>query len=202
MKIKNPFYTHTFNEIYQDFPSFQSDYTTTYAYGLQEDKIDSSHLSLLYSLITARHGYDRVATKPFIGFEATHEEMLQASDNQFKREFWATVCMYGALWQRKHEIQINLRELSDAEIYGGAKQIINTANNPSTDPATTDVEELQFIDNQTTTNYQKSKMEGLNILWDSLHSNPTEDFLKKFDKLFKPMINTWYNYSGYEEDDA
>lgn len=198
----NIFYTHSFNEIFDTELTFKSAYDTYMQSFLTTDKLDDGYVSILFNLMQARHGYDRVSTKPFIGFDKTTEEILEASDAQFKREFFAICAMYGKTWEKKYYIQSQLRNLTPEEIFGGAKQIINTANNPSTTPSTDDIDELEYVDNQTTTNYVKSKMEGYNILWDSLHSNPTEDFLRKFDKLFKPIINPWYNYSGDEEDEG
>ena len=115
---------------------------------------------------------------------------------------------YGPTWEQKLKIQAKLRSLGlddTSEIYKGSKAIYNHAYNPETQPKTTDLDELEFINDQNTTNYKKSKLEGLAILADLLRDDVSSQYIDKFRKLFKqfvaPMPALVYVTEGDEEDD-
>lgn len=193
--IKNRTFTLTFEDVYPSYESFSSDYASA-AYKPFEtgDMLDSNHLGWLYQLLLARHGTDRIASVQNAKSIADDDDPIIAT--QFKRRFWAIVGIYGGTWQRKHKIQLSMRSLSDDDVTKGAKQFSNTANNPSQSPDTDYTEGglvMKYIDAQGVTIHQKAKMEGLNVLWESLHDDVTEYFLKRFDKLFKVAIDPWYN---------
>ena len=93
--------------------------------------------------------------------------------------------------QLKLKIQEKLRSLgldSNSEIYKGSRAIYNHAFNPETTPKTGDIDELDYINEQNTTGYKKSVLEGLALLMDSLKNDVTDDYVNKFRKLFKIVV--------------
>ena len=88
-------------------------------------------------------------------------------------------------------IQEKVRELSledNSDIYKGSKAIYNHAFNPETTPKTGDMEELDFINDQNTTHYKKSKLEGLATLAEVLRDDVTATYIDKFRKMFNPFV--------------
>lgn len=79
------------------------------------------------------------------------------------------------------QIQANIRQLQEQDLVQGSKAIYNQASNPRQVPTT---EELAFINNQNTTNYKKSVLEGYSDLLMLLKEDITEDFLRRFRDLF------------------
>ena len=88
----------------------------------------------------------------------------------------------------------------------GTKAIYNTANNPGTEPSTGSLEELPYINSQNTTGYKKSKMDAYANLLALLDTDVTEDFIKKFGKLFitilEPREPLWYGTEIGEDNDG
>lgn len=103
---------------------------------------------------------------------------------------------YGPTWAKRLEIQDKLRDLTEEELITGGRAIYNHATNPSSLPSTSALEELDYIDNQSTTNYKKSKIEGYSLLIGLLETDVTEQFIRKFRKLFiaivEPELPLWY----------
>ena len=76
-------------------------------------------------------------------------------------------------------------DIKSEDFLKGAKAIYNKALNPETNPSTNDLTELTYINEQTTTNYKKSKMDALTQLWNLIATDVTESFLERFAPLFK-----------------
>ena len=169
-----------FTDIYPNFQSFKSDYmgNDNFINGIPK-LIKDENLETLYYLLYAKHANSIVANY---------------DTNQFKYGLFSTIWQYGPTWQKRLEIQAKLRELSlddDSDIYKGSKAIYNSADNPSNSPSTASLEELNYINHQNTTQYKKSKLDGLALLNDLIETDVTRAFLDKFKKLFRVVI-----YSG------
>lgn len=130
-------------------------------------KIDSART--LYALLYARYGNSHVA---------------YSDENQFTYGVASTVFMYGPTWEKRLEIQKELRSLSVEELQKGTKDIFNTALNPGTVPTTATLEELPGINSQNTTNRKKSKAEAYAMLMSLLETDVSKDFIDKFARLF------------------
>lgn len=114
--------------------------------------------------------------------------IIASSDiNRFKIKFWSIIYQYGPMWAKKMDIQDKVRALSEEEITVGSKVVHNTAMNPSNDPSETDGI-LSYINQQNTSKYQKSKLEGYQILWSTIISDPTKEFVDKFQSLFLQVL--------------
>ena len=111
--------------------------------------------------------------------------------NIFAYRVFQTVFQYAPAWEKRLEIQEKLRELSleaGSELFQGGKAIYNHASHDGSAPTTQTLTELSFVDSQNTTNYKKSKVEGLAILNDLLEDDVTEELLGRFTKLFSKWL--------------
>lgn len=186
----------TFSELWETSDSFIQAYKEvgfpqTFEGGTY---VSDEDLRLIWLLLIGRFADSTI--KPF----NTH--------GAFKVRFMSRVWQHAPAWKKNLDIQNKLRSLSlddSSEIYKGSSAIYNSAMNPSTTPGTDTNEELNFINNQNVTKHKKSKLEGLAILSDLLKNDVTEQFLRRFDDLFKTIIYTGkeylyatYNQEGYE----
>lgn len=140
------------------------------------NSISNENLEIIFYLLYARYGNSHIA---------------YSDETQFKYALFSTIFMYGPSWSKRLEIQEALRNLSledGSEIYRGGKAIYNHSYNPSTAPNTDTLEELLTINDQNTTNYKKSKIDGLAALTDLLETDITEEFIGKFKKLFIKVL--------------
>ena len=172
--------TKKFTDIYDSATDFATDYSTINLGGIT----DSSLVTKLYYLLYAKYG---------------NSFITNLDETQFKYKLFSTIFEYGPTWEKRLDIQSKLRSISDADLLVGAKAIYNHALNPETTPSTSDLTEVNYINEQNTTNYKKSKMDAYTQLWNILATDVTEDFLSRFAILFKKAIAP-YTYL-YESED-
>ena len=170
--------TRTFNDIYGDLNAFNTDYEYYASNGLNAQ---ISQINTLFYLLCARYG---------------NSHIMNSDENQFKLKLFSTIYQYGPTWEKRLDIQNKLRNLSENDLLWGAKQINNHSYNPSTEPSTSDTTELPTVDQQTTTQYKKSKMDAYANLMALLEKDVTEEFINKFKNLFmiivEPQLPLWY----------
>ena len=179
--------TKTFVEVFPNYAKFKSDYDDLIPLvsgGVAP--LTANNIQATYYLLFARYG-----NTPIVNYDET----------QFKMKLMAIICTYGPVWERKKAIQKSLRDLTEAELLQGAKQIYNHAFNPSTEPTTAQLEELTHINDQNTTNNKKSKMEAYSILWANLHVDATDEFLNKFKNCFSRFVGDQFPIIYVEEDE-
>lgn len=177
--------TRTFTDIYPNVEDFIKDYT----YNGIKTTITTDSITTLYYLLYARYG---------------NSHIVNSDENQFKYRLFSTIFMYGPTWEKRLDVQNKLRGLTDKELIEGTKQINNHSYNPSTEPSTSDTEELPTTNEQTSTKYKKSKMDAYAILIALLETDVTEEFVAKFKKLFlsivEPQNPLWYITEQGEQD--
>ena len=175
--------TRKFADIWPSVDAFLKDYQESAI----PQKLKTADATTLYYLLYARYGNSSIAN---------------SDENQFKYKVFSTIYIGGATWAKKQEIQDKLREMTEEEILAGSKAINNHAYNPQTAPTTDTVEELDYINEQNTTKYKKSKLDGYAMLWAILNDGVTERFLREFRYHFlvvvEPQLPLWYvtNISG------
>lgn len=180
--------TRTFSQIYSSFDEFSADYAQFMPLiSAGVTPLTSDNIQAVYYLLYARYG-----NTPIANFDET----------QWKMKVLSNILAYGPTWQRKKAIQVSLRALTEDELLLGAKQIYNHAYNPSTEPSTSDLEELTHINDQNVTNNKKSKMEAYSILWANLHVDATDEFLNKFKNCFSRFVGPQFPiiYVSEEEE--
>lgn len=169
--------TRKFADIWPSADAFIQDYQASAI----PQKLKVADATTLYYLLYARYGNSSIAN---------------SDENQFKYKIFSTIYIGGATWAKKQEIQDKLREMTEDEILAGTKAINNHAFNPQTAPTTNTVDELEYINEQNTTKYKKSKLDGYALLWAILNDGVTETFLREFRYHFlvvvEPQLPLWY----------
>lgn len=201
-----------FNDIYPEVEQFEQDYDE-FNNGILDASVSGTAIDTIWLLLSARYGNSTVASQ---------------NEEQFKLKLFSTIFMYGPTWEKKVEIQKSVRGLIQdgkisEDLLRGGKAIYNTALNPgqkvaggkgsATGEGTNTLDELTYINQQNTTNYQKSLPEAYSILTNLLETDVTSAFLDRFKKLFltvvTPELPLWYvsdsgdfNPVGPDEDDT
>ena len=175
--------TKLFTEIYETVNDFIYDYNNI---GLPKI-ISVENCSTLYYLLRAKFGNSPIANY---------------DEDQFKFKLFGVIWQFGPTWEKRLEIQSILRGLSEPELLTGSRAIYNHAFNPGeigAEHSTGRQPELQYVNDQNVTNYEKSKMDAYMQLWDLLSTDVTNEFLKRFEGLFKKFVmpGTYL----FEEDD-
>ena len=140
--------------------------------------ISDASAKTLYYLLVARYG-----NNPIANFD----------ENQFRFKMFSIIYQYGPTWEKRLDVQNKLRALTDDQLRLGSKAMFNHAFNPTEIPANTE-SELSFINEQNTTKYTKSPLEGYAVLEELLKTDVTGEFLNKFQRCFKQFVRperTW-----------
>lgn len=171
-----------FTDVYDSAESFLADYGVI---GLPKTISDTSATTLFY-LLYGRFGNDIIAS---------------SDTNRFKYRLFSIVWQYGPAWEKKLEVQKKLRDMSEADILTGSRQIYNNATHPATEPGTNTDEELDYIDSQNVTKSRKGKLEGYALLLSLIDTDVTQEFLNRFQKLFLTMVQPEEPLYYITEDD-
>lgn len=188
-----------FHNVYPNVDTFLSDYAdfngTT---ALTNNSISNASAEVLYYLLIANYSNSTIAPSDI---------------NRFKYRLFSIIFSYGPTWEKRLDLQQKIRALTEQELLKGGKAIYNTALNPATQVSTAEgqtggtqtTEELAYINSQNTTNYTKSKAEALAIQLSMLTTDVTEDFIRKFRRLFlqigTPEMPLWYITKTDPEDE-
>lgn len=190
VEMKKMYETKLFCEIYESADDFVEDYLDFGLGGLTVDTTEEDYglVPTLYYLMFARHGNDPIANY---------------DENQFKTKLWTMVWQYGFVWEKKIDIQNNLRALNLAELREGAESIANHASNPNTSPNTNAYDALPYIDSQNAIKGKLSPIDAYAKIWNMLDADATDEFLQNFDKLFKKFVKPGtYLYVEDIDDEA
>lgn len=176
-KLYGSYRQRTFAEIFPSVDIFIDEFVASPF----SSAINDSSRRILYYMLYANYGNSPISN---------------SDENQFKYRVWSTIFMYGPTWEKRLEVQDKLRKLSDDELLKGGKAIYNHAFNPGTEPTTGSLEELDYINDQNTTNYKKSKLEGYGALITLLETDVSKEFIDKFKPMFlkfvQPEYPLWY----------
>ena len=173
------FRTRTFANI---FPAV-TDFTTFYANcGVPQTLFTSSDDA-------AYAKYDISAIYFLLISYYANSHIKSSDENRFKLQLMSIIYEAGAAWQREMFLQEKMMKLSDADVLRGAKAIYNHAMHPDTSPSTASLEELTYIDDQNTTNWQKEKARGYAEAMSYLDPNICSRFMAKFKKLFLTVLH-------------
>lgn len=178
--------TRKFTDIFPNESTFTGEYENA---GIPPMLSQESSVTTLYYLLYARYGNSCIAS---------------SDENQFKYKLWSIIYSYGPSWEKRVEIQKNLRELTENDLITGATQIYNHSYNPSTQPSTSTLDELTTINEQNTQKQKRSKLDAYSYLWDLLDTDVTTEFLNRFQNLFlrivEPELPLWYVTEINQED--
>lgn len=173
--------TRSFNNIYENIDNFKNDFIFYSDIGLNPNLLKPESINTIFYLLCAKYGNSHIAN---------------SDESQFKLKLFSTIFQYAPYWEKKLDVQSKLRGLTEDQLLEGAKQINNHSYNPSTAPTTDTLDELPTINEQTSTKFKKSRLDGYGLLLDLLERDVTEEFINKFKKLFlvivEPQLPLWY----------
>ena len=186
--------TRTFADIFPSFEEFEEAYNNTSLvipftpeYDLDDPNAkEGLTLKQLYFMLYAHYGNSHIA---------------YTDENQFKYYMYSIIYQYGPTVIRKREIRCSLLKRTDDQLAEGGKAIYNSALNPGTAPSTATLEELLTINSQNTTNYKKSKVEGLTNFLAIIDNDPIDAFIHKFKQLFIQVLAPDYPLLYVTEED-
>lgn len=137
--------TLLFREIYDVPANFVDDYNASGFPAVMDNK----SLQTLFLLLMGRYGNNPIANRDL---------------GQWHIKLFSVVFQYGPTWEKRLEIQEKLRKLSDDELVRSSKAIYNRAYNPDSNPGTASLEELPYINDQSTSAVIRPKLESYGIL--------------------------------------
>lgn len=166
------FRTRKFCDIWPSANQFMNDFKDSkITVDLSDENINN-----IYYLLYSRYGNSTLAN---------------FDENQFKYGVWSIIFEYGPTWQKRLELQKAIRNLTEKELLEGNKTIQNHAFNPSSEPTTATLEEINYINDQQTTNFKRSKLSAYQMQWSMLETNVTKQFLDKFRDLFLRIVQPY-----------
>lgn len=167
----------SFTDIWPSAEAFLEDYNNA---GIPATIAETSATTLYY-LLYARYGNSTIASY---------------DETQFKYKVFTLIFMYGPTWEKRIEIQKEIRGTELEEFLKGSAAIYNHAQNPSTAPSTQTTEELPYIDSQNVQKYRRSRAEAYTNLMALLETDVTAYFLDRFKNLFlvivEPEAPLWF----------
>lgn len=161
------YYTEKFSDIWPNVNAWRADYELFKEMEIIPLK-NLEFINKVYYLLVSEYGFSH-----HIG-----------SRDQFKLMLWQKVFQYAPYLEKEIEIQNNLLSMELKELQQGGKAIYNTALNPGTQPTTTTLGELEYINQQNTTNYKKSKPEAWAVLMQLIKKDLGKEFTSRFKNLF------------------
>lgn len=181
MMIPMKYNTKIFTDIWDEASKFEAAYkasplydaVTTNGVTNYHNSLTDANITLLYYMLYARYGNSPIAN---------------LDENQFKFKVYSLIFQYGPTWQKELDIQDKLRGLNEEQLLQGAKAIYNKAYGDSGTPSTQSLQELEFVNEQNTTNYKKTKLGAYSELLYLLKTNVSEVFLNRFRPLFKKVV--------------
>lgn len=166
--------TRTFCDIFPSFEEFEAEYNDSpLTIAFSKNGTTGLTLAQFYLMMYAHYGNSHIA---------------YSDEYQFKYYMYSIMYQYAPAVIKKREIQDKLRAMTEEEIVVGGKAIYNHAYNPSTAPSTSTLEELTTINDQNTTNYRKSLLEGYANLLALLEDDVVDEFIHKFRRLFIKVL--------------
>lgn len=186
--------TVLFTDVWDEASEFAEDYKASAFYDAYTDtsglhlqnSLSDDNIAKLFWLLYAKYGNNPIANR---------------DPNQFIAKVFATIFQYGPTWQKKLDTQIKIRDLTADDIRLGSKAIYNQAVNPSTEPTTSTLEEITYINTQNTTNYKKGPLDGYAMLLELLDTDVTKEFIDKFKICFKVFVQPERPLIYVEEDE-
>lgn len=156
----------TFKDVFDTYGTFSSAWDDS---GFPRSVISNTNQPLVYSLLYSRYANSTVASIDI---------------DRFKSEVFSIIWQHGPAWQKKLAIQAAINAMDEDDVEIRDTTIFNTAQNPSTAPATSDFTPLSKIDAQNQQQTKRNPLVGWAQLRELIEADFTGQFLDKFKKLF------------------
>lgn len=180
----------TFSEVWGDAVALSSEYLQYFGSGVMVTLPSNFDWAVFYYLCVGRWGNTQIIVP-------------DAQLTRWKLRFFSIVFQFGPNWAKQMDLQNKLRNLSDDELLRGSLMVSTNALNPAEKPSGTfdslDMPKVDTIQQQATSQSRRSKMDAYATLAQLLRTDVTENFLIRFDSLFRSVL---YNqFEGPEEED-
>jgi hypothetical protein len=181
MNMMDKYNTMTFVQVWDDSDVFEAEYKASPFYDYEaatqsvpaklHNSLTDQNILILFSLLYAKYGNSPIAN---------------INVNQFKYKVFSIIFKYGPAWQKKLDIQDKIREIEDVQ--QGSFAIYNHAFNDASAPGTDSDYISEYVNDQNTTKYKKSPLEGYMLQWEAITTDITESFINKFKVCFKTIV--------------
>lgn len=162
-----------FLDVFPDAEAFKQEYIYYQTLFNSPIKVEENQMDFIYYILYSKYGSEYIA---------------MSNTTRFEAKLFATLELAAPILLKELDVQNKLLKLSEDDLYSGGRAIYNHAFNPSGTPSTSTLQEIPYINDQNTTQYKKSPMEGYSILLSLLDDNLLENFLRKFKKLFLRVL--------------
>lgn len=162
----------SFREIFPDVDTFYNCLAETEAV---DSELTEDNLKKLYYMLIAKYG---------------NTPIRKADGEEWLYDLIFTINAHYPTFLKKDEIQRQLRALNLDDLRDGTKSIFNHAYNPSQTPSTGTSDEIPYVNEQNVNKLKKNKADALSSLWEILHTNIMDEFIKKFKNLFSKILTT------------
>lgn len=159
-----------FTDVFPDLTTFMDFIGTDCKIPLM---IKQTNAETLYYLLYAKFGNSHIAS---------------SDENQFKYKLAQIIFSYGPTWEKRLELQEELRGLTEDELRLASQTILNHAYNPSTDPVNDTRQIMDKLDQQNVRYTDRGILDGYERLLILLDTDVTDEFLRKFSRLFIKFV--------------
>lgn len=159
-----------FTDVFPDLTTFMKFIGTDCKIPLM---IKQTNAETLYYLLYAKFGNSHIAS---------------SDENQFKYKLAQIIFSYGPTWEKRLELQEELRGLTEDELRLASQTILNHAYNPSTDPVNDTRQIMDKLDQQNVRYTDRGILDGYERLLMLLDTDITDEFLRKFSRLFIKFV--------------
>ena len=179
----------TFSEIFPDAETFAEKYEDS-GLKVEVSRISDEMVPILYYLMLSR-------------WANSHPK--SSDEGRFIMSLFGIVMMYGPSWEARLKVQKEFRDLIGTdELFTGATSINNHALNPGGAPTMEEFAPLSKINDQSATRRVKPKLEAYSGLMGMIKTDVSDQFLDKFDGLFRNMLepdgNLYYTTTPEEQE--
>lgn len=174
-----------FFDIYTTQSDFTDDLSNNYSFFKPDDMTDD-YITKTYWLLAARFGDQAIS-----GY---------TDEGRWKLRLFQCLNQYGPVWEKKSELQKQIRALTLDQLKETGKVINNSALNPNNEPTT---EELNFISAQSTSKSTMSNIDALNLQYVALDDDLDKVYTDHFKPLFSKFLlpdSPLYLYKDTEVD--
>lgn len=169
------FRTRTFSDIFPSYNDFLLKYNETNTVQTTIAGLDDPEN--VFQALYAKYGNSHIAF---------------SDENQFVFAVWTALKQGAVSYNLALRANKRLNEMSEEELRFGGKAIYNHSFNPSTAPSTSTMEELLTINDQNTTNYKKTVMEGYAAALGLVDKNYMSKLVDSLKDLFLKVLEPDY----------
>lgn len=167
-----------FSDVFPDYATFLAEYegcglpTNIRHADPVSPSTDENSLKTLYLLLVGRFMSSTIASDTV---------------EQFKIKLFSIIYEYGPNWEKQLDYQKKIRAMTDDDILTSSTVRHYHGFNPTSE--FTIGQDVNFVNEQNTQLYKKNKGEAYALADGLLDSSITENFLRKFKKLFLSIVN-------------